>query len=429
MAEKEQGNLIVRILLLCIVWYLVSSSNNVVGKTLLNEFPYPMTVTMVQLLSITVYSSPMLRWMGVRKRSDISWGYYKKIILPLAFGKFISSVFSHVSIWRVPVSYAHTVKATMPLFTVVLARVIFGEKQTTKVYISLVPIIMGVAIATITELSFDMLGLVAALVATCGFSLQNIFSKKVLTDTGLHHLRLLHLLGYLALIMFTPFWIFTEGYSILNDKLVLVRRDPSDTAMLLILDGFLNWLQNFIAFTILNYVTPLTYAVANATKRISVITISLLLLRNPITLTNVVGMFLAVIGVLGYNKAKYDANQLKKKAALIPLSSVMSGKPLAFPTGNGTAIPIYASPYEVHPLQVPPFHPAYVFNHLNANRGGPYPRMHEGVTGVSRENHKSVSQTNILRDVQNGDISSSVNVNGDISNGHVNRSYGRIDSL
>ena len=114
MAEKEQRSLIARVVILCVAWYLTSSSNNVVGKTLLNEFPYPMTVTMVQLLSISLYSSPVLRWMSVRRRSDISWSYYKRIILPLAFGKFVSSVLSHVSIWRVPVSYAHTGKIRFP---------------------------------------------------------------------------------------------------------------------------------------------------------------------------------------------------------------------------------------------------------------------------------------------------------------------------
>merc|ERR1712226_299236 len=268
MANVATYGPVAKIVFLCIGWYISSSINNVVGKIILSDFPYPMTVTMVQLYSVVLYSIPILKLWSVPTAAQIPMKYWIQMILPLAFGKFIASVSSHISIWKVPVSYAHTVKATMPLFTVVLSRCFLGEKQTNTVYLSLLPIVGGVAIATVTELSFDVIGLISALSATFLFAMQNIFSKKCLKETGIHHLRLLFVLALIAAICCTPLWILYDVRFILNDSSLIHSSHTPRLIALLLIDGFCNFTQNLIAFTVIALVSPLSYAVANATKRI-----------------------------------------------------------------------------------------------------------------------------------------------------------------
>lgn len=52
----------------------------------------------------------------------------------------------------------------------------------------------------------------------------------------------------------------------------------------------------------MSMVSPLTYAVASGTKRLAIIGASLLILGNPVSSLNLLGMAVAAAGVLAYNK-------------------------------------------------------------------------------------------------------------------------------
>ncbi|XP_046544800.1 solute carrier family 35 member E1 homolog [Haliotis rubra] len=307
-----------KIVVVCILWYLCSTTDNIIGKIILSEFPYPMTITMVQLATAAILLGPIISTMDVPSVTEISRRYYFTMILPLAMGKFLSSVSSYVSIWKSSVSYAHTVKATLPMFTVILSRLILGETQTMLVYLSLLPIMGGVVIATVTELAFDYIGLGSALFATLCFSLQTIFSKMCLKDTGLHHMRLLVVITRISTVCFLPLWVLFDLRRILHDEQFLNSNNKLYLITMLMFDGLCNMGHNIFAFTLLSMVTSLSYAVANATKRIFIISGSLMVLKNPVTPTNILGMLVAIFGVLSYNKAKYDQNQAIKRAQTLP---------------------------------------------------------------------------------------------------------------
>jgi len=65
---------------------------------------------------------------------------------------------------------------------------------------------------------------------------------------------------------------------------------------LLILDGFINFIQNLVAFAVLFLVTPTSYAVGNIAKRPLIVAVSIYVFKNTVTAMNILGIIITVIG-------------------------------------------------------------------------------------------------------------------------------------
>lgn len=72
--------------------------------------------------------------------------------------------------------------------------------------------------------------------------------------------------------------------------------------------------QSITAYVLMDYISPVTHSVANTAKRAFLITISVLLFGNPVTMLSGLGTTCVIAGVLLYIKAQqYDNMKASKQ--------------------------------------------------------------------------------------------------------------------
>jgi hypothetical protein len=147
-----------------------------------------------------------------------------------------------------------------------------------------VPIIVGVFIASATELEFDTLGLCSSLLSTAIFAFLNVLAKKVFDETGMHPVSLLALNSQLASVLLFPFWVWpgaigwskhirqavTDGQrmwwsaspSPANSSSPALARVPLPDAhflLLLSLSGLCSFFQNLCAFLLIHQASTIQW--------------------------------------------------------------------------------------------------------------------------------------------------------------------------
>merc|ERR1712151_780906 len=104
------------------------------------------------------------------------------------------------------VSFAQTVKAAEPVFTCVLSFLVLGTVFKWQVYGSLLPIIIGVSLASLKELSFTWKALYGAVTSNVAFASRAVLSKKNMGAPNLYGV-----LTIMAFLLSLPFALYYEG--------------------------------------------------------------------------------------------------------------------------------------------------------------------------------------------------------------------------
>jgi solute carrier family 35 protein E1 len=103
----------IRFVALCLLWYMCSALSSNTGKVILNNFRFPVTLTIVQFFFVAglcfLFSRPELGW-TTRLRSPTQ--AIVRGTLPMAAFQVGGHIFSSLAISRVPVSTVHTIKVS-----------------------------------------------------------------------------------------------------------------------------------------------------------------------------------------------------------------------------------------------------------------------------------------------------------------------------
>ena len=119
-------------------------------------------------------------WMsGLRKAPKLSFDNIKTLSSQ-AFFLAATHVAGVISFGAGAISFTHILKATEPVWSALILALGFKEFLPLPVYLSLVPIMAGVGLASLKELSFTWLSFTAGTISAVTSATKAILSKKVL---------------------------------------------------------------------------------------------------------------------------------------------------------------------------------------------------------------------------------------------------------
>ncbi|KAA3486826.1 Glucose-6-phosphate/phosphate translocator 1, chloroplastic-like protein [Gossypium australe] len=279
-------------------WWALNVVFNIYNKKVLNAYPYPWLTSTLSLAcgSLMMLISWATRIAEAPKTDFEFW----KTLFPVAVAHTIGHVAATVSMSKVAVSFTHIIKSGEPAFSVLVSSLLLGESFPPAVYLSLVPIIGGCALAAVTELNFNMTGFMGAMISNLAFVFRNIFSKKGMKGNSVSGMNYYACLSMLSLVILTPFAIAVEGPQMwaAGWEKALSQIGPQWVAA----QSIFYHLYNQVSYMSLDQISPLTFSIGNTMKRISVIVSSIIIFRTPVQPINAVGAAIAILGTFLYSQ-------------------------------------------------------------------------------------------------------------------------------
>ncbi|KAJ0983923.1 hypothetical protein J5N97_002279 [Dioscorea zingiberensis] len=287
-------------------WY---SSN--IGVLLLNKyllsnygFKYPIFLTMCHMTACSLLSYIAIAWLRIVPMQTVRSRLQLLKISALSLVFCGSVVSGNISLRYLPVSFNQAVGATTPFFTAVFAYLMTVKREAWITYVTLIPVVTGVIIASGGEPSFHLFGFIVCVAATAARALKSVLQGILLSSEGekLNSMNLLLYMAPIAVVLLLPATLIMEE-NVVGITLALAREDIR-IVWYLLFNSALAYFVNLTNFLVTKHTSALTLQVLGNAKGAVAVVVSILIFKNPVSVTGMLGYSMTVVGVILYSEAK-----------------------------------------------------------------------------------------------------------------------------
>jgi len=295
-------------------WYVSNTAILLMNKALLSSYGFrrPVLLTLAHMVACTILGEagrragfePSVAAPPPPPSAPGPLGPPKSKVAVLAAAFCGAVVLGNVSLRFIPVSFAQAIGSTTPAFTAAFAAAMLGAREAPSVYATLVPVVVGVVIATGFEPSFHAFGFGAAVAATAVRAFKAVLQGVLLADPAdrVDSQALLRRMAPLAVAMLLPATLILEPGAISATARLMVT-DRAFGAFL-IANACLSYAVNLTNFLVTKRTSPLTLHVLGNAKGIVATAASVAIFRNPVSSAGMAGYLVAVAGAFAYGWLK-----------------------------------------------------------------------------------------------------------------------------
>lgn len=209
--------------------------------------------------------------------------------------------------------YQMTKLAIIPC-TVLLQTLFLRMKFSTLIQLSLAILLGGVGIATVTDLELNTKGTLISLAAIVTTCVAQIMTNTIQKSHKVSSTQLLYQSApfQAAILLLTgPFL----DYFLTNGMNVFAFEYSSGVTFFILLSCAIAVSVNFSTFMVIGKTSPVTYQVLGHLKTCLVLLLGYTLLKNPFNWKNILGISVAMVGMVTYSYVQIQESSAKEKAA------------------------------------------------------------------------------------------------------------------